>query len=363
MKVLTHNHISTAGKGVLLKRIIMEPSDLNICRSVRYTKGWRKGAVKCTQCGFWFVSDSQKYPLADSEPMEYLTGIEWFAQFKCCPNCQPAEPTAPFGKRRCLGHDSKFHHWFRGCGIWYVVCKSQQYGEKCRQRLKMCHTCKTRKPVSADKMTRYAMEQVRTMAQRLQRSPTQQEWRESNNLSMTSINLYFGGWNQFLNCAGLPTRKAHAAMSHLPKGYRQVFSNQDILGTIKDACVKHGHVISQTEWERAKLVPNLSTIRDRFVTWNNAVTLAGFSPNPSARDLPIEQQRASINHARMFKNSPVPSPTAREMWQFAHGEASESTKRYLDAMDYHAEKLAEQERIFKEHQFKSKDDIDSSGES
>lgn len=336
----------------------MEQSDLTTCRNVRYTKGWRKGASKCEQCGFWFVPDSQRYPLDDSEPVEYLTGVQWFAQFKCCPNCLPAESAAPFGKRRCIGKRT-FGTWNkkRGCGIWLIVpSRHHTKHEKCHNntRKQNCDACNSRflKPASAIGIIRIGKELAKT----LKRTPTRAEWKDAiKHPCVSTVERQFGSWSTFILVLGEHPRKQSEATRRNTGMFVKSYSDKMILDSMSQVFKKYGRALSIPEWINLKLKPSCNTIYLRF-GWRRAWELIGAKPFPNP-GLDKEWARAHITEAILNKRQPLP-PTARDMWLASHDQASESTKQYLAAVQHHTEKLDEQERIFKEHQFKKKDSVD-----
>lgn len=343
----------------------METSDLNICRSMRYTKGWHKGAVKCTQCGFWFVPDSQKYPLYDGEPSEYLTGVQWFAQFKCCPNCQPAEPTAPFGKRRCLGKIMYGRGWtrYRGCGVFFVIGKLDSRMNK-KGRLCHCVRCNP-KSNQSDLACIAAISKCNQLVKRLGHVPTCAEFKASKLFpSISAVTRRFGTYNHFLGVCGLSQRNpGHPKNPNAPK----IHTDKTVLDALHKAYIENGRAITVREWNQQSRKPCDNTIRDRFSGWSNAWKAIGVEPPWNLTDGSMKSRQFIYANIEKMNANHIYAPTAREMWQYQHGQSTEDARarveRYLAAIGYHAEKLAEQERIFKEHQFKSKDNIDTDSDS
>lgn len=324
----------------------MEAKDLATCRSVRYTKSWRRGAVKCGECGFWFVPDAQAYPIVDhgDDTCDGLSGVDWFKQFKCCPNCLPAvKPEAPFGKRRCLGRDTqaKGHAPRWGCGVLFVVGSHKKLENERTQkhRLRFCLACNTGWR-GQTRMTKTIINKCQTLYRRMHRMPTVKEWNRAVGASYGVVEYHFGHMADLAHACGFePNPKGPVKQ----KGRPPQFTRGDAVTALHLAYQQRGHALTRKEWKALGLKPCESVIIKLFGTWNNASLAIGVTPNKS-----------------VVENTPDENRRYGEMGLRAQGQhpdqIAERARKLEEAINYQCQKLAEAERKFKEHQFKRKEE-------
>lgn len=315
-----------------------KPDDLTICRSVRYTKGPRKGAKKCGQCGFYFLPDEQQYPKAEyalGVESPYLTGVEWFAQYGCCPNCLPGK------RRRCLGQ--RHHGVFsdkRGCGIWFSnPARRKDLGR--RSRVQCCRSCRLPNRVERKARTRQlAISVGLSQVLELGRCPTCTEWDHLQLYpSSSTIADAFGAWSSFQLSLGIAPR--HSGQRVLRRGSQSDYSDNDVLITIRSVYEKYGKVISRRMWEKLKIKPSTGLLKHRYGSYNNAWTRAGYVPN-----------QAGCEHLLKWMSEHKPSPTSRQVWEAA----------FLDRVKALAEEQEAAEQRWKDHKFKKKEQTDEPAE-
>lgn len=317
--------------------------DLAVCRSVRYTRGPRKGTVKCSQCGFFFVTDEQMYPLREQVIgiETHITGTEWFKRFKCCPNCLPPNANAPYGGRRCLGKKTR-GSWesTNGCGVLFNIdSKARLYRtlNKQSRHIQFCSSCRKR---HYPKCTTYdmALSAGKEFCRLYHRAPTEDEWeRRSETPSRSTIEKLFGNWNNFIYALE-GSYRFHPLK--YPSAFSRIYDDRFIVIELsKRAKENNGAAIAIKLWRRNRWKPSASTIIRHFGTWDNAWRTIGIEPNPYATREHLEKMWiASGTH-------PDKKITARKVWQDA---------RLLDRITQLAQESADAEQRWQEHKFKRK---------
>ena len=110
------------------------------------------------------------------------------------------------------------------------------------------------------------LEELRRLANVLDRTPTQPDMTEYGRYSIRTYALRFGNWNGAIEAAGLdPTRRYDISDEELLEELRQLTDRIERTPTSNDM-VAHGEF-------------SLSIYIDRFVTWNSALEEAGFEQN------------------------------------------------------------------------------------
>lgn len=79
------------------------------------------------------------------------------------------------------------------------------------------------------------------------------------------------------------------------------YGDEELLEHIRDWVKKTEKVPSSKEFDKVKSTPSTTTYRDRFGTWNNAVILAGFTPNMVFPECYYVNERNLVTPAFRFR--------------------------------------------------------------
>jgi len=103
------------------------------------------------------------------------------------------------------------------------------------------------------------IELIRKKSQKLGHSPSFREFHYSSQASQL-----FGSWNKALRASGLKVRKTNPINK---------FTDHELLSMIRDLFIKLGHTPRTNDFK------HFSMAAYRFDSWNNAVKMAGLTPN------------------------------------------------------------------------------------
>lgn len=311
--------------------------DLAVCRSVHYTRGPRKGSVKCSQCGFFFVPDEQQYPLREQiiGVETYITGIEWFKRFKCCPNCETPN------YRRCLGQ-RKYDTWHRnrGCNTWFIIPSRMDK----KSRRQMCKDCNPYYKLSQQRRNEL-IEIGRQFVSTHGRAPTCNEMKQMKYYpSHTSIRRLFGSVTAY-QCALMQEPRGNKPINQ--RGALRKYTDAEIITKLQHAARDYGRALSENEWDNEYKPPYATSIMNRFGLWSNAWRAAGIDPiPPNGYGVSAERMREIRKLSPTYNDS----PTSRQSWQ----QRREAESKQLDRITQLAQEAEDAEQRWREHQFKRK---------
>lgn len=115
--------------------------------------------------------------------------------------------------------------------------------------------------------------QVRMLAKELERTPRYLEFsKDSRTVACSVIKKRFGSWGSFLEFAGLEvTQKREFGEGKI--------SNEVLISQLKTLANKLGRTPTINDFKANTETSGGNTVIERFGTWNNFLTAAGFEPN------------------------------------------------------------------------------------
>jgi hypothetical protein len=142
------------------------------------------------------------------------------------------------------------------------------------------------------------IEELQRVADKLGNSPSIDKFREHGTISVTTYYNRFGSWNEAIVAAG-----------YTPNAPRKKVSKEDLIEELHRVAEKlNGKPTVEKMNNHGKYW--VSTYRNRFASWNDALSAAGYKEEPKGADIPKATLLEEINQ---LYNELGRTPTANEM--------------------------------------------------
>ena len=167
------------------------------------------------------------------------------------------------------------------------------------------------------------LEDIRTVAAIVERTPSIQDYRDHGEYAATTITRRFESWQDAVSQAGF---EPHAAETEIPEG--------ELLAELRRLAEEHG-TPATAEVMNDEGAYWVSTYRRRFGSWGNALAEAGFEPADARTTKQLSDEELLAELKRMATADDEP-PTFQEM----EAEGQYSPRTYVNRFGSWNEALA-----------------------